>query len=136
MNHLSNFNKQPLILFVLNGSFRWTIYYLNSDFKFLASSLPLEVFLGHGVLKIYIKFTGEQSCQSVATLLQLFGIGVLLSICCIFWEHLFLKTPPDGCFWIYWDSDLWDMIQNNCLILLFSFQKICIHENWKNQNYI
>ena len=29
-------------MFVLNSSFRWTIiYYLNSDFKFLASFLPL-----------------------------------------------------------------------------------------------
>ena len=28
-----------------------------------------------------------------------FGMGVLLYICCIFSEHLFLRTPLDGCFW-------------------------------------
>ena len=27
-----------------------------------------------------------------------FGMGVLLSICCIFSENLFLRTPLDGCF--------------------------------------
>ena len=27
------------------------------------------------------------------------GMGVLLQICCIFSEHLFLKWPLDGCFW-------------------------------------
>ena len=27
-----------------------------------------------------------------------FGMGVLLQICCIFSEHLFLRTPLDGCF--------------------------------------
>ena len=29
-----------------------------------------------------------------------FGMGVLLLICCIFSEHLFLRTPLDGYFWI------------------------------------
>ena len=34
-----------------------------------------------------------------ATLLKSrFGIGVLLWICCIFSEHLFSRTPLDGCF--------------------------------------
>ena len=33
-----------------------------------------------------------------ATLLKShFGMGVLLKIWCIFWEHLFLRTPLDGC---------------------------------------
>ena len=27
-----------------------------------------------------------------------FGMSVLLSICCIFSEHLFLRTPLEGCF--------------------------------------
>ena len=27
-----------------------------------------------------------------------FGMGVLLQICCIFSEHLFLRTPPEGSF--------------------------------------
>ena len=35
-----------------------------------------------------------------ATLLKShFGMGILLKICCIFSEHLFLRTPLDGCFW-------------------------------------
>ena len=36
-----------------------------------------------------------------ATLLELhFGMSVLLWICCIFSEHLFLRIPLGGCFWI------------------------------------
>ena len=36
---------------------------------------------------------------SKATLLKShFGMGGLLYICCIFSEHLFLRTPVDGCF--------------------------------------
>ena len=35
-----------------------------------------------------------------ATLLKLhFSMGVLLYICCIFSEHLFLRTPLGGCFY-------------------------------------
>ena len=30
-----------------------------------------------------------------------FGMDVLLQICCIFSEHLFLRTPLDGCFWYF-----------------------------------
>ena len=32
----------------------------------------------------------------------LFGMGVLLQICCIFSEHLFLRKPLGGCFWSYY----------------------------------
>ena len=32
-------------------------------------------------------------------------------MCCIFSEHLFLRTPLDGCFWIYY-----------CTLLLLSFR--------------
>ena len=69
------------------------------------SSRP-EVFLVKDVLKICRKFTGEHPCRSVisercfATLLKSqFGMGVLLQICRIFSEHLFLTTPLDGFFW-------------------------------------
>ena len=42
----------------------------------------------------------QQRCK--ATLLKShFGIGILLQICCIFSEHLFLRTPLDGCFCAY-----------------------------------
>ena len=70
------------------------------------SSLP-EVFLGNRILKICSKCTGEHLCRSMisicrfATLLKpLLGIGALLYICCIFSEHLFLRTPVEGCFWL------------------------------------
>ena len=33
-----------------------------------------------------------------------FGMAVLLQICCIFLEHLFLRTSLEGCFWILWDT--------------------------------
>ena len=67
-----------------------------------------EVFLRKGVLKICSKFTGEYPCRSVISI-ELhsnfiethFGMGVLLWICCIFSEHLFLRIPLDGCFWRY-----------------------------------
>ena len=55
-----------------------------------------EVFLGKGVPKICSKFTGEHSCRSVKSHISM---DVLLSICRIFSEHLFLRTPQDGCFW-------------------------------------
>ena len=64
------------------------------------SSRP-EVFLGKSVLK----FIGEHPCRTaisiklLATLLKShFGMGVLLLICCIFSEHLFLRAPLSGCF--------------------------------------
>ena len=57
--------------------------------------------LGKGVLKIWNKFVGEHSFQSEFNKLH-FGMGVLLYIkfaACIFSEHIFLRTPMDGCFW-------------------------------------
>ena len=69
----------------------------------LRSSHP-EVFLRQAVLKICSNFSGEYPCRTAisiklhAVLLKPhFGMSVLLSICCIFSEHLFLKTPLDGC---------------------------------------
>ena len=75
-----------------------------------------EVFLGKGVLNICNKFTGEHPRESaisiklLATLLKPhFGQGVLMWICCIFSEHLFLRKwlllnmftfALYGCFWI------------------------------------
>ena len=40
-----------------------------------------------------------QRCKT-ALLKSHFGMGVLLYSCCIFSEHLLLRTPPGGCFWI------------------------------------
>ena len=48
-------------------------------------------------MKIRSKFTGEYPCQSVIFNSH-FGMGVSLEICCIFSEHIFLRTPLEGCF--------------------------------------
>ena len=71
------------------------------------SSQP-ELFLGKVALKTCNKFTGEHLCRSVNSikllcnlLHSLFGMAVLLLICCIYSEHLFLRTPLDGCFWTF-----------------------------------
>ena len=68
-----------------------------SLFGTVRSSLP-EVFLEKDVLKICSKFTGEHPRRSAickATLFKShFGMGVLLWICCIFSEHLFLGNTP------------------------------------------
>ena len=60
-----------------------------------------ELFLRKSDVKISGTFTGEHTCQchAMPTLLKLhFGMGVLLEICCIIPEHLFLGTPLGGCF--------------------------------------
>ena len=73
----------------------------------LLRSSPPEVFLRKGVLKICSKFTGEHPCRIVisikflsALLKSYFGMSVLLWICCIFSEQLFLTTPLKDCFWL------------------------------------
>ena len=65
-----------------------------------------KVFLVKDVLKVCSKLTGEHPYQSVISiklqsnlLKSHFGMGVLLQICCIFSEHLVLRTPLNGCFW-------------------------------------
>ena len=52
-----------------------------------------EVFLRKDVLKICSEFTGQHSCRSVISIKLLCNF-----VCCIFSEHLFLRTPLDGCF--------------------------------------
>ena len=54
------------------------------------------VFLGKGVLKICSKFPGEHQCD-----LNVLPHGCSSVICCIFSEHLFVRTPLDGCFWTF-----------------------------------
>ena len=41
----------------------------------------------------------ENPCRSAISLKSHFGTGVLLWTCCIFSEHIFLRTPLDGWFW-------------------------------------
>ena len=67
--------------------------------RVLRNSIP-EMFIEKGVLKIYSKFTGEHPCK--ATFLKsCFDIGALLYNCCIFSEHVLIRTPAEGCFWLF-----------------------------------
>ena len=68
-------------------------------------SIPPEVFLGTGVLKIYNKFTEEHPCRSVISIkLQGNFFETTLSHGCspvnllYIFRTPFLQTPPDDCF--------------------------------------
>ena len=70
-------------------------WWLNTWFQKQPSRGVLRKRCSENMQQIY-----KTPCRSVmATLLKLhFGMDVLLKICCIFSEHLFLRTPPDSCF--------------------------------------
>ena len=60
-----------------------------------------EAFMGKDVQKICSTFTGERPCESTISIkLQsnIFGMGVLVKMCCIFSEQFFQRTLQDGCF--------------------------------------
>ena len=65
---------------------------------------PSRGVLQKGVLKICSKFTGEYLCRSAISVKPLYKfIEIILRhgcspVSCIFSEHLFLRTPPTGCF--------------------------------------
>ena len=64
------------------------------------------MFLGKDILKICYKFTGEQPCGSLISIkLQSnfieTNVDVFLYICCIFSGQIFLRTPLEGCFWVF-----------------------------------
>ena len=69
-------------------------------------SSPTEVFFREDVLKMWNKFTGELPWRGVISIKLLCNvIEIALShgcspvICCMFSEHLFIKTPLEGFFW-------------------------------------
>ena len=79
-----------------------------------------EMFLVKSVLKKCSKVTGEHPCQSVISIKLLFSfIEIALwdwyssVICCIFSEHLFLKTPLGSCFWCSYLKNRNQLIQTN-----------------------
>ena len=82
-------------------------YCLNLPFNPLFRSSSPEVFLGKGVLKIRSNFSGEHPCRSGISV-KLLCIFIEIALrhgcspvnCCIFYEHLYLRTPLDGCFWL------------------------------------
>ena len=64
-----------------------------------------------------------------ATLLKShFEMGVLLLICCLFLEHLFLGTPLDGCFCILRNL-YWKCFSKNTKCLLENWTQIRVEEN-------
>ena len=61
------------------------------------------------------------------------GMGVVLSICCILSEHLFLRTPLDGCFCIYifmwkkkFPSLMFHTVLNSALFFYFQLWTVII----------
>ena len=52
----------------------------------------------------------QQICKSTLLKPHL-GMDVLLWICCIFSEHLFLRTSLDGCLWINFLKDFTKFLQ-------------------------
>ena len=69
------------------------------------------MFLRNRILKICSKFTVEHPCRSVILIwLQSNFIEITLrhvfplQICCIFSEHLFLRTHMEGYFWLFYKT--------------------------------
>ena len=91
----------------------------------LFRSNPPEKFLEKGVLKTCSKSTGEHPCQSVILIKNAkhVGMGVLLSICYIFSEHLFLRTPMEGCFWPFYSGYLLtvQIFKRGCCLFYFLY---------------
>ena len=100
MQHFLLYLKITFCLLI--GFLKWK-WLVRTDI--VRSSCP-EAFLGKGVLKLCIKFTGEHPCRSAVSIkLQSNFIENTfryecspIYICCIFSEHLSLRTPLDGCF--------------------------------------
>ena len=69
---------------------------------------------------IYVAFHTDRYDKSdlwscFATSLKLhFGMGILLWICCIFSEHLFVRISLDGCFCDFFSSDLIALLSCFC----------------------
>ena len=74
----------------------------NSEQSLLAQtlfrSIPPEVFLGKGEYQCRSMIL--VSCKGILLKLHL-GMDVLLQICCIISGHLFYRTPPGDCFWLF-----------------------------------
>ena len=100
MQHFLLYLKITFCLLI--GFLKWK-WLVRTDI--VRSSCP-EAFLGKGVLKLCIKFTGEHPCRSAVSIK--FQRNFIentfryecspIYICCIFSEHLSLRTPLDGCF--------------------------------------
>ena len=89
-----------------------------------------EVLLVKGVLKICSKFTGEQPCRSVISIKLLCNFikiiprhGCSPLICCIFSEHLLLRTPLNGCFWN----------QEKHILIIQAYADLTADWNWSNR---
>ena len=54
-------------------------------------------------------------------------MGVLLKICCIFSQHLFLRTPLDGCFGFLYSDDV--------LTVVFDYSIFIFEPNREKGNF-
>ena len=85
-----------MLIFVYFMSFN--IYLMN--YRFFCSNLTGESdwFEPPSTIALLLQ---DNRLKSLATLLKSqLSMGVSLKICCIFSEHLFLRTPLGGCLWI------------------------------------
>ena len=83
------------------------------------------MFWEKSVLKILSKFTGEHPCRRVISIKLLCNFieitlyhGCSSVICCIFSEHLFLRTHLECCFYIlqlHWNK----VLQHKCFLMNF-----------------
>ena len=86
---------------------QWLLSQYKSFTNICKTSLQSQKQSSRGVLRkrcsknmqqIYRR-TAMQKCDLGMKVQSNFSMGVLLWICCIFSEHLFLRTPLDGYFW-------------------------------------
>ena len=94
-------SERSIFLFKSISSFS----YQNCYFEISRNrSSPPEVLLGKDILKKCRRFTGEHPCRSVISInllcnwMFILCMDVLLKICYIFSEHLFIRRPTKGCF--------------------------------------
>ena len=80
------------------------------------------------------KFTGEDPCRSVIPIKLLCKFieitlrhGCSPVICCIFLEHHFLRTPPDGCFCQQLRLSRW----RHCILNIVAIRKINLRDRLK-----
>ena len=91
---------------IIFGLILWVWLTLSIYLFSKAQSSPPKVFLGKDASKICCKFTRHYPSQSMISIKLLcnffephFGMGVLLWICSIVSEDLFIRTTMEDCFW-------------------------------------
>ena len=103
----------------------------SSDSDWLSYKVKMFVALQSCSLeKVFWKYTANLQENAHATLLKShFGMGVLLQICCMISEHLFLRTPLKG----YLNKKIFACISSTyififLLLLLRNIWKYCLYQ--------